>query len=291
MVDEVIGAIDAAIPALSLRREELADIELQLFLDALVRYGGYDFRNYNQSALRRRIADAMRGENIATISGLQERLLHDERALAQFLVSMSGGTTQLFHDPLFLRAFATNVVPLLQTYSFIRIWVPGCGTGADAYSIATILKENGLLEKTIIYATCVNDVTAAVAKAGFYEHRSEADLIALARRAGIVEPLSRYFDVRETYATPLEELRASVMFARHNPVEDGSINEFHAIVARGLLPLFNGAVQYRLHRLFLDSLMHLGFLGLGQYESLANTVHERAFRQVVPDQPIFRRMR
>ncbi len=290
MVDQV-GAIDAAVPALNLRREELADIELQLFLDALLRYGGYDFRNYNQSALRRRIADAMRAENIATISGLQDRLLHDERALATFLVAMSGGTSQLFHDPLFLQSFATNVIPLLHTYSFIRLWVPGSGTGGDAYSLAALLKESGLLEKTIIYATCVNDVTTAVAKAGFYEHRAEADFIALARRAGIVEPLSRYFEVHETYATPLEELRSSVMFARHNPVEDGSINEFHAIVARGLLPLFNGAVQYRLHKLFFDSLMHLGFLSLGQHESLSNTVHERAFRQVVPDQPIFRRMR
>jgi chemotaxis protein methyltransferase CheR len=190
-----------------------------------------------------------------------------------------------------LQALATNVIPLLQTYSFIRIWVPGSGTGGDAYSLAALLKEHGLLEKTIIYATCVNDVTAAVAKAGFDEHRSEADFVALARRSGIVEPLSTYFDVHPSYATPKKELRASVMFARHNPVEDGSINEFHAIVARGLLPLFNGAVQYRLHKLFFDSLMHLGFLGLGQHESLANTVHERAFRQVVTDQPVFRRMR
>lgn len=288
---EQVEAIDAAVPALNLRREELADIELQLFLDALLRYGNYDFRNFNQSALRRRIADAMRSEGIATISGLQDRLLHDERALAQFLVSMSGGTSQLFHDPLFLQAFAANVIPLLQTYSFIRIWVPGSGTGGDAYGLAALLKENGLLEKTIIYATCVNDVTTAVAKAGFYEHRSEADFVALARRAGVVGQLSKYFEIHESYATPLEELRASVMFARHNPVEDGSINEFHAIVARGLLPLYNGAVQYRMHKLFFDSLMHLGFLGLGQHESLANTVHERAFRQVVADQPIFRRMR
>jgi chemotaxis protein methyltransferase CheR len=288
---EQVDAINAAVPALNLRREELADIELQLFLDALLRYGGYDFRNFNQSALRRRIADAMRSENLSTISGLQDRLLHDERALASFVVAMSGGTSQLFHDPNFLHAFCTNVIPLLQTYSFIRLWVPGSGTGGDAYSIAALLKENGLLEKTIVYATCVNDVSAAVAKAGFFEHRSEADFVALARGAGIVNPLSQYFDVHETYATPREELRGSVMFARHNPVEDGSINEFHAIIARGLLPLYNGAVQYRLHKLFFDSLMHLGFLGLGQHESLANTVHERAFRQVVPDQPIFRRMR
>jgi chemotaxis protein methyltransferase CheR len=288
---EQVEMFASAVPAMNLRRDELADIELQLFLDALLRYGGYDFRNFNQSALRRRIADAMRQENVATISALQDRLLHDEHALATFLVSMSGGPSTLFHDPQFLRAFAINVVPLLQTYSFVRIWVPGAGTGGDAYAVAVLLAQAGLLERTVIYATCVNDVTAAVAKHGYYEQRSESDLLALARQSGVTAPLSDFFEVGPRHAVPKPVLRENVMFARHNPVEDGSINEFHAIVARGLLPLFNGAVQYRLHRLFFDSLMHLGFLGLGQNEALANTVHERAFRQVVADQPIFRRMR
>ena len=288
---EQVEVVDAAVPALNLRREELADIELQLFLDALMRYGGYDFRNFNQSVLRRRIADSMRAEGIETISGLQDRLLHDERALASFVVSMSGGSSELFHDPLFFQAFASHVVPLLHTYTFVRIWIPGSGTGGDAYSIAAVLDEAGLLEKTVIYATCITDVAAAVAKAGVFEHRSESDLVAMARQAGIVGSLSNYFDIHDRYAVANQRLRQNVMFARHNPVEDGSLNEFHVIVARGILPLYNGAVQYRMHKLYFESLMHLGFLGLGHHESLANTVHERAFRHVVPEQPIFRRMR
>ncbi|HEV7179934.1 MAG TPA: CheR family methyltransferase [Candidatus Baltobacteraceae bacterium] len=288
---EQIEVADAAVLALNLRRDELADIELQLFLDALSRYGGYDFRNFNQSVLRRRIADSMRAEQIATISGLQDRLLHDERALATFVVSMSGGPSELFHDPLFFKALSAHVIPLLQTYSFIRIWVPGSGTGGDAYSLAAILDEAGILGKAVIYATCIDDVTAAVAKAGFFEHRSVSDLTALARQAGIVQPLHSYFEVHEHFAVPNARIRENVMFARHNPVEDGSINEFHAIIARNLLPLYNGAVQYRMHKLFFDSLMHLGFLALGHHETLTNTVHERAFRNVLKDQPIFRRMR
>ncbi len=233
----------------------------------------------------------MRAEDISTISGLQDRLLHDERALAQFIIAMGGGSSTLFNDPLFLHAFATNVIPLLQTYTFIRVWVPGSGTGGDAFSVAALLKEAGLLERSVVYATCVSEVAVAIAKNATYEQRSEADFIALAREAGITGPLSDSFIVSEHQATPREDLRASVMFARHNPVEDGSINEFHAIVARGLLPLFNGAVQFRIHKLFYESLMHFGFLGLGHNETLANTVHERAFRKVVADQPIFRRMR
>ena len=288
---EQVEVFNAAVPALNLRREELADIELQLFLDALMRYGGYDFRNFNQSALRRRIADAMRAEGIDTISGLQDRLLHDERALASFIMSMSGGSSELFHDPEFFSAFAAHVIPLLQTYTFVRIWVPGSGTGGDAYTLAALLGEAGILDKTILYATSITDVGAAVAKAGIFEHRSESNLVAMARQAGFTSPLSNYFEIHDRFSVANERLRRNIMFARHNPEEDGSINEFHAIVARGVLPLYNGAVQYRMHRLFFDSLMHLGFLGLGQHESLANTVHERAFRHVVTEQPIFRRMR
>jgi chemotaxis protein methyltransferase CheR len=290
MVDQ-IDSIDIAVPALNLRREELADIELQLFLDALTRYGGNDFRNFNQSMLRRRIADAMRAEEVATISGLQERLLHNDRTMAQFIVSMGGGTSTLFNDPLFLQTFALNVIPLLRTYSFVRIWVPSSGTGGDAFSIAALLHEAGLLERSVIYATCVSDVAVAVAKSAVYPHRSIADFQTLARQAGITGAIGDYFEVSEGTASPLPVLRENVMFARHNPEVDGSINEFHTIVARGIVPLYNGAVQYRIHKLFFESLMHLGFLCLGQNESLANTVHERAFRKVVATQPIFRRMR
>lgn len=288
---EPIDLLDAGLSALNVRREERSDIELQLFLDALLRYGGYDFRYYNQAVLRRRIADWMRAQEIATISGLQEYLLHDERALTAFLVSMGGGHNQLFYDANFFKSFAANVVPLLRTYSFVRLWVPVCGTGADAYSIAAILHDAGILDRTIIYATAVNDVCVAVAKAGCYETRSSHEFTALARQSGIASPISEMFDVGETTVSPTAELRKNVMYTRHNPSEDGSINEFHCIVARGVLSLFNGAVQYRSHRLFFDSLARLGFLCLSSRESLRNTVHERAYRQVTPDEAIFRRMR
>lgn len=292
MVEQVDDVLDSAIASsLRVRRDELQDIELQLFLDALVRFGGYDYREYNQAVLRRRIADMMRTENIATISGLQDRLLHDERALASFVLSLSGSTYDLFHTPGFFKMFALHVVPLLQTYSFVRIWMPGIGNGADAYSLAAILEEAGLLERAVIYATSINDLGSAVAKIGRFPHRSSSDFIAMCRQSGIVTPIDQYFHVTDSYASPTDRLRENIMFARHNPIEDGPINEFHAVVARGIFPLFNGAVQYRLHRLVFDSIMRLGFLGLGSTESLANTVHERAFRQVVPDQPIFRRMR
>jgi chemotaxis protein methyltransferase CheR len=286
-----VAGTDAAVAALDLRREELADIELQLFLDALLRYGGCDFRNFNQSVLRRRVADAMRAYEVVTISALQDRLLHDERAFAAFVIGMRGGSGSLFRDAEFLRALCANVVPLLRTYSFVRIWVPGSDTGSIAYSVAALLADAGVLEKSIIYGTCINDVSVAVAKNARFEHRSEHELAAIARHAGLRDSPMKYFEFCDNLVVPGPALRQSVMFARHDPVSDGSINEFHAIVARGLVSLYNGAVQYRLHHLFFQSLVHLGFLALGERETIDGTAHERAFRRIVADHPIYRRMR
>ena len=287
---EVVTTRESA-PALALRRDELNDIELQLLLDALLRYAMCDFRNINPSVLRRRVADAMRAEGVATISGLQERLLHDERALATFVVSIKTTTAGPFADPGFFRAFIANVVPLLRTYSFVRIWLPSTGPGADPFALAAVLDEAGILDRTVLYATFVNDISVAAAKTGAFRHGGRASLEAGARMAGIQAPLATYFDLNDEFATPKERLRESVMLARHNPASDASINEFHAIVARGLLSLLNGEAQHELQALFYESLMHLGFLALGAGESTAHSAHEQSFRQVVQDQPIYRRMR
>jgi chemotaxis protein methyltransferase CheR len=292
MVEQVATiATKERVPVLALRRDELADIELQLLLDALLRYAMCDFRNINPSVLRRRIADAMRAEGVATISGLQERLLHDERALAAFVESIRAATAAPFADPPFFRAFIANVMPLLRTYAFVRIWLPSAGPAADAFSLAAILAEAGLLERTVLYATFINDVSVTIAKTGRNRHSGRASLESAARMAGVQAPLTNYFDIDDEFATPKERLRESVMLARHNPATDASINEFHAIVSRGFLSLLNGEAQYDLHALFYGSLMHLGFLALGNGESVANSGHETAFRQVVQDQPIYRRMR
>jgi len=277
--------------ALSLRREELPDIELQLLLDALLRYGMCDFRSVNPSVLHRRVADAMRAEGVATISGLQERLLHDERAFAAFVISIKSAVSAPFADPAFFRAFIANVIPLLRTYSFIRIWLPNAGPSADAFTLAALLDEAGILERAVLYATFINDPAVAVVKNSAFRHNGATALEAAARMAGLTSPLSKYFDIDDQLATPNERLRESVMLARHNPVTDASINEFHAIVARGFLPLLNGEAQYKLHSLFYGSLVHLGFLALGTGESITHSPHEAAFRQVVAEQPIYRRLR
>jgi chemotaxis protein methyltransferase CheR len=290
-VVEPLEAEATALATLALRREELGDIELQLFLDALLRYGGCDFRQFNQALLRRRVAEAMRAQRVETISALQDRVLHDEQAFASFIMSMRGNGLQLFAHARLLRAFKEIIVPYLRTYPFIRLWVPGSSSGADAYSIAAILADANLIERTVIYATCINEATVAVAKARTFRHESPDALDNAARSAGLRSRVSDYFEIAPTFSVPREEIRDIVMLARHDPVSDGSINEFVAIFARGLLPLYNGAVQYRLHQLCYESLAHLGFLVLGPDESLSGTVHEHAYQRLDSQTPVYRRMR
>jgi len=277
--------------ALNLRRDDLPDIELQLLVDALLRYAACDFRYFNQSVLRRRIADGMRAARVETISAFQDRILHNEAALAAFAVSVSGGISPLFVDPAFFRAYAINVIPLLKTYSFLRIWIPSVGTGSDAYVLAALLDEAGLLDRTVIYMTLFNDVAASIARPAVFTHEGSQRVEAAARIAGLERPLAEHFNISGEHASPNDRLRQNVMIARHNPATDGSINEFHSIISRGVISLLNGAAQFRFYALLLESLTRLGFLGLGSNENVANTVHEGAFRRVVADHPIFRRMR
>jgi len=282
---------ESGVEVLNLRREERTDIELQLLLDAVLRYGACDFRNFNQAQLHRRVADSLRVEGLDSISSLQERVLHNDRAFATFAVSMTGGLSTLFADPPWLRAVRDSVIPLLKTYAFVRIWVASSGTGGGAYALAALLAEAGMLERSVIYATCLNDVAVAVAKAALYRHPGRARLDGCAKLAGLEGSLDRYFDIDDAHAVPKECLRSSVMLGRHNLSTDSSINEFHAVVSRGIVPLLNGAAQFRAHSLFYESLARLGFLVLGQGESVEKTVHEGAFRRILPDQPIYRRMR
>ncbi|HEY5258728.1 MAG TPA: CheR family methyltransferase [Candidatus Baltobacteraceae bacterium] len=275
----------------TLDERELEEIELQLLMEAMRWASGGDYRESNQPVLRRRIAERMRAEGSATISALQDRVLHDRSAFVRFVIAMSEGPRELFLAPEFFAAVLANVVPLLKTYSFVRIWFPAVGLGEDAYALACLLADVGLLDRCVIYATSTSNAGVDVAKEGAYPIVSEQAFRAALRRAGIAGDAARFADIQADVVVFKPYLREALMFARHNAASDASINEFHAIVARNVLPLYNATAQYRMHRLIFASLARLGFLCLGPGETLAGSVHEGAFRQVVSDQPIYRRMR
>jgi chemotaxis protein methyltransferase CheR len=274
----------------STRESAVADLELSLLLEAIVRASGHDFSDYAQATLKRRVADRVRAEGAQTISGLQERVLHDPEALARFVLAMSGGNGRLFHDAEFFRAFRSRVVPLLRTYAFARIWVPNCARGEDAYSLAAVLREESLLERTMIYATDESELAIGAARLGAFD--LEAEEVWTAHRATCAAvPLTDVCAIGASGLCFTDELKRHIIFAQHSLVTDGSLNEFHVIVARGVLRHFNKALQFRVHNLFLTSLLRLGFLCLGPNESLRLTPHEGVFRHFAPDAPIYRRMR
>ena len=269
----------------------IEEIELQLLLDALARVGGYDYRAYDPATLKRRVSDRMRSEGVETISALQNCVLHDQEARTRFVLAMSEGRRELFQDHEFFLAFRANVVPLLQTYSFVRIWFPGSGTGEDPYAIAALLEDIGMLDRCVIYATSFSDLSVEFARAGEYEITNAGAFKAAIRRAGLTCGIERVAEVENQTIRFSERIRNAVMVARHDPTASASINEFHTIIARGLFPLFNGAARYRLHQSVFESLTRLGFLCLGANETLQGTVHERAYRRVTPEQSIYRRLR
>ena len=278
-------------PAETAREGALTDLELTLLLEAVVRFSGYDFREYSQATLKRRVTERMRAEGARTISGLLEKVLHDPPAFARFMMAMSGGQGTLFRDPEFFAAFRRRVVPLMRTYSFVRVWLPNCARGEDAYSIAAILHEEGLLSRTMIYATDASELAISTAKRGVFDLESPEALRASHRATGSNGSLSELGTIAGDRFRFKPDFQKNVIFAQHSLVTDGSLNEFHAIVARGILPQFNKALQFRVHNLLLNSLLRLGFFCLGANESLRQTPHERVFRLLAEGEPIYRRMR
>lgn len=272
-------------------RDEVAAVELSLLLEAMVRWGGYDFRDYTPGLIKRRVAERMRAENVITISGLQERILHDRVALRRLVFAMSGSNARLFRAPEYFHAFRLKVVPFLRTYSFVRLWFPSCSTGEDVYSIAAILFEEGLSERCMIYATDLSEMALNRAREGTYEVQSLEDFANDYRLTGGNLALGSFCDAGEGTVTFRDDIRKSIIFAGHNLATDASLNEFHAIVARSILPQFNKTLQYRVHNLFLQSLTRFGFLCLSSAESLHATPHEGAFRKVDETFPLYRRMR
>lgn len=286
MVEPLIGGAGALA-----RSEALADLELSLLLEAMLRSSGHDFTEYTRPTLKRRVSERMRAENVATISALQERVLHDPDALGRFVFAMSGGHRRLFYDAAFFQAFRSRIVPLLRTYAYARIWVPNCACGEDAYSLAVILREEGLLDRAMIYATDESDLALAAARGGRFEFQQVDDPVAAHRAAGGTANLEEFCDLTERSLSFHDDIKRHIIFARHSLVTDGSINEFQVIVARAVLRQFKPALQFRVHNLFLSSLIRLGFLCLGSSENLKLTPHEGIFRQVADDAPIYRRMR
>ncbi len=272
-------------------KNELEDIEIQLLLEGVFRYYGFDFRNYASASLKRRIWNTIRAEHLTSVSGLQEKVLHDWACLERFLLGLSVNVTAMFRDPSFFLAFRSKVVPILRTYPFIRIWHAGCSTGEEVYSIAILLQEEGLYHRCRIYATDMNEMVLRKAKNAIFPLDLMQDYTHLYLKAGGKKSFSEYYVAAYENAIFRSSLKENIVFSQHNLVTDGSFNEFNVIFCRNVLIYFNQTLQERVHNLLYESLCTFGVLGLGNQESLKFTPHEKDYEELESHEKLYRRIR
>ncbi len=269
--------------------EQLEEVEIELLLEGIYRHYGYDFRDYALSSLRRRIWQRVRAEHCTTISGLKEKILHEPDAMERLLLGLSISVSAMFRDPDMYVAFRRKVVPMLRTYPFIRIWHAGCSTGEEVYSMAILLEEEGLYERSRIYATDMNETVLQKAHDGIYPLAAMRQYTANYIHAGGKAAFSDYYTAAYDGAIVRPTLRRNVVFAQHNLASDGPFNEFQVIVCRNVMIYFNPTLQARVHALFLESLSRRGFLCLGAKETLKFSPYESAYEEVDHREKIYRR--
>jgi chemotaxis protein methyltransferase CheR len=279
-----------AVPVAPQPGGELERIEIELLLEAIERHYGFDFRGYALGSLRRRLWRSAAEEGVQSISGLQEKVLHDPQAMERLLTGLSVNVTTMFRDPTFYVAFREHVVPLLRTYPFIRVWNAGCSTGEETYSFAILLEEEGLYDRSRIYATDFNADVLARAHAGELPLDRMQEYTQNYQRAGGTRDFSAYYSVAGTMARLDERLSEQVIFAQHNLASDRSFNEFNVVLCRNVLIYFGRDLQRRVHRLFYDSLARFGVLGLGQKETLRFTDLEDCYEELDPREKLYRRV-
>jgi chemotaxis protein methyltransferase CheR len=273
-------------------RQSGTDLEVRLLLEAIFDRYHYDFRSYAMASLKRRLAQACDNLGTATLSGLQERVLHEPESFAALLQYLTVQVSDMFRDPAFFHAIRTQVLPVLATYPSIKVWVAGCSTGEEAYSLAILLKEEGLLDRAIIYGTDINAQSLRAAANGVYDLGRLRGFTENHRRSGAMTSLSDHYHASGGSAIMDVALRRKITFSDHSLATDHVFSEVHLVTCRNVLIYFDPALQDRALQLFSESLIDRGFLGLGSKESLRFSavagrfcefaLHERIYRKALP---------
>lgn len=265
------------------------DLELRLLVEAIFERYHYDFRQYAVASLKRRVAAAMAHFGCDTTSALQARVLHEPQVFPELLGFLTVQVTDLFRDPPFYRAIRERVVPYLRTYPSLKLWVAGCSTGEEAYSLAILLAEEGLLDRTLIYATDIHAESLRIAERGIYPLERFAAFSENYRRAGGQASLSDYYTARYGSAVLDRSLRSAILFSDHSLATDSAFAEVALATCRNVLIYFERALQDRAIGVLRDAICRSGFLGLGTKESLRFSAHADAFTPFAPDERIYRR--
>jgi chemotaxis protein methyltransferase CheR len=265
------------------------DIELKLLMEAIFLKYSYDFRNYTGASQKRRVRYALEQLRLPNVSALQERVLHDPTVFAQLLQYLTIPVSEMFRDPGYFLTLRQQVVPVLQTYPSVKVWVAGCSTGEEAWSLAILLREEGLLERTQIYATDINPASLDKARQGIFPMEAVRGYTANYQRAGGRQAFSDYYTAAYDAARFDPSLCANAVFADHSLATDSVFAETQLVSCRNVLIYFNRALQDRALGLFHESLCHRGFLGLGAKESIDFSSFSTRFDTLARAERIYRK--
>lgn len=265
------------------------DIEIDLLLEAIYQRYGYDFRSYTKASIRRRIMHRLGLSGMDNVTRMTERVLRDREFFVSLLNDLTVNVTDMFRDPEFYLAFRREVVPMLKTFPFLKIWHAGCATGEEIYSMAILLEEEGLYDRSIIYATDIDKNVLASAKKGIYPISSMRQFSENYRAAGGKGSLSDYYTAKYDGAILDQRLKRNIVFADHDLVTDQVFGEMNVILCRNVLIYFDRELQQRVFRLFFDSLDMGGVLCLGTKETLRYSGLEEAFESIDERLRIFRK--
>lgn len=263
--------------------------ELYSLLDSLHQKYGYDFTEYSEAHIQRRINNRLTLSSFKSIGELQNKVLTDSAFASILLQDLSITVTEMFRDPEFYRILREVVVPILKTYPFIKVWHAGCSTGEEAYSMAIVLREEGLYERTTIYATDFNQYAINTARDGIFSIKSIKEYTSNYQKAGGKESFSNYYTCNYNSAILDQSLKKNIVWANHNLVTDGVFSEVHMVFCRNVLIYFKTDLQKRVHQLFHDSLVSGGILCLGSKESLKFSGFQDKYSELSMQYRIFKR--
>jgi chemotaxis protein methyltransferase CheR len=264
--------------------------ELKNLLESIRYIYGYDFTEYAEASVIRRIIHFMKANKIGTVQELGRILLGDESTFARFILEFTVNVTEMFRDPIFYKSLRENVLPRLATYPVLKVWIAGCSTGEEVYSMAILLKEEGLLDRSVIYATDINQRALQTAKEGIYRMDLMKTYTGSYQKAGGKNSFSEYYTAKYDSAMIDKSLKQNIVFSIHNLAVDRSFNEFQLILCRNVLIYFNQSLQNKVINLFYESLSHFGFLALGNKESLLFSDKQKEFTDVDKKEKIYRKV-
>lgn len=265
------------------------DIEIRLLLEAIYLKYGYDFRDYSGSHIRRRILRRLTLSGLNNISELQYKVIYDKDFCSTLLSDFSINVTEMFRDPSFYKTFRKEIVPILRTYPFIKIWHAGCSTGEEVYSMAILLKEEGLYDRTQIYATDFNKVVLQIAKEGIYPLDNIKQFTYNYQQSGGSASFADYYAAKYDSVILDQSLKKKIVFAEHNLVTDDVFGEMNVILCRNVLIYFNKELQNHVVNLFSKSLGSGCFLCLGSKESLRFLSSSSSFKAFAETEKIYQK--